>query len=246
MEIEFLNTRKSDFFNTKHIYKFLPLEYALDMLDKGYLWFANPVLWKDPFEKKFIEASYGGKPFTWKDRVFCSCFTGTSTSEAFWNTYPKGAIGIQLKIKKETLLQILKDYMDNYPHCYVFIGKIEYKKTAEIITKPLSAIPFVPMLDNTNTRSRYFKSRLLLLKRVAYQFENEYRIVIVKEKKTKEHGIKLFYNVKSEDLIDTILLDPNLEPNMESLLKEKFAKLLNNKSKVQKSRLYQSLKPARY
>ncbi len=246
MKIEFINTTESDFLAKTLIHKFLPIEYALDMLRNKYLWFANPMEWKDPFEKRFIEAEYSGKQFTWRDRVFCTCLTGTSTSEAFWNTYPNGDIGIQLRIRREALLQSLNDFILSNPDCYVFIGKIEYKKTSEITTKPLSAIPFNPLLRDTNTNSRYFKSRLLLLKRVAFQFENEYRIVIVKKKKTKEHGVKMQYSIKNEDLIDTILLDPNLKPNMVSLLKSAFGKLLNDKSKVHHSQLYRNYIQAKY
>ena len=60
---EFLTTGKV-------VNKFLPLERALNLLNSRKMWFANPREWTDPFERRFIDASYaGGAKFAWKDRV---------------------------------------------------------------------------------------------------------------------------------------------------------------------------------
>ncbi|MBQ7490042.1 MAG: DUF2971 domain-containing protein [Bacteroidales bacterium] len=248
MQVEFLNTTEEEFLSTKLIHKFLPVESALDMLSKKYFWLADPKVWKDPFEKRFIEASYGGKPFAWKDRVFCTCLTGTSTSEAFWNTYSKNEFGVQLKIRREILLQVINNYAIRNPSYRIIIGRIEYKGTNDIV-KSLSAIPFDPPLADTNPNSQYFKARLLLLKRIAYQYENEYRVIVVKDKKTKELGIKMPFGMSNEDLIDSITLDPNLKSNISSLFKSEFNRLMNNtssKTKVFQSQLYVHYKPAKY
>ena len=73
MDIKFLNITKDNFFSTKLLHKYMPLEYALKTLAERKLWFANPVTWKDPFEKRFIEAEYengknGSREFPWKNR----------------------------------------------------------------------------------------------------------------------------------------------------------------------------------
>ena len=77
--IQFVNITKEEFLQSKLLYKHLPLENALRTLKDKSLWFANPMTWKDPFERRFLEAKYmlngEEKNFTWKGKVFCTCMT---------------------------------------------------------------------------------------------------------------------------------------------------------------------------
>ena len=95
--IQFVNITKEEFLKTKILYKHLPLE-------------------------RFLEAKYTRKGkevnFNWKGKVFCTCMTQTITSEAFWNTYSRGNIGIELRIYKEKLLEELSRYDDTYKITY--------------------------------------------------------------------------------------------------------------------------------
>lgn len=74
MKIKFLNITKEEFLSTQLLHRYMPLEYALKMLNNKQLWFSNPITWKDPFEKRFIEARYNdnGKEtdFLWKIKSF--------------------------------------------------------------------------------------------------------------------------------------------------------------------------------
>lgn len=99
----------NEFVNTGTVVnKFMPLERALNLLNSQKIWFANPRVWPDPFERRFIDANYaGGKKFAWRDRVFCSCFTNNATSEASWNAYSKGDICVKFVIDRRELLNVL-------------------------------------------------------------------------------------------------------------------------------------------
>lgn len=105
----------------------MSLETALRTLDNKKLWFANPTTWKDPFERRFIEAKYyDGKEkrdFTWKNRVYCICLSQTMVSEASWRVYSPNDIGVQLRIKREMLLEELKAFETEY---HIYIGRVEY------------------------------------------------------------------------------------------------------------------------
>lgn len=82
MSVKFFNMTRAEFLSKKLLHKYMPLERVLEMLTNQTIWFANPTIWKDPFEKRFIENVYniGGvqKPFPWKDRVYCMCATQTA------------------------------------------------------------------------------------------------------------------------------------------------------------------------
>lgn len=221
MEVQFINITPKDFFSSKLLHKYMPLEYALKTLNNKQLWFANPINWKDPFEKRFIEAKFtnNGKitDFQWKNRVFCICMTQTATSEAYWNTYSNSQIGIEFRINKDILFNELKNIKKQYD---IFIGKVEYMKTSDIKKEPLSNIPFSKPIPTFNTSE--WKARLLLLKRIAYKYEDEIRIILVKKNKTQETGINLNYNCKNTELIHSIIMDPKLQDNTADMLKDIF------------------------
>ena len=61
MNIQFVNITEDEFFKTALLHKYMPLEFALKTLNEKKLWLANPTSWKDPFEKRFIEAQYESK-----------------------------------------------------------------------------------------------------------------------------------------------------------------------------------------
>lgn len=201
----------------------MPLENALRTLKDKSLWFANPMTWKDPFERRFLEAKYmykgEEKNFTWKGKVFCTCMTQTITSEAFWNVYSRGGIGIELRVNREKLLEELSRYDDTYK---IFIGKAEYLKT-EDICKDLRKIPFIqPVGIDANLNTEMFAARLFLLKRIAYKYEDEIRIIIVKKNATKENGIAINYECENNELFHRIVLDPNIGDYTAEMLKSLF------------------------
>lgn len=221
--IKFVNITEEEFLRSKLLFKHMPLENALRTLKDKTIWFANPTTWKDPFEKRFLEAKYtrDGKevPFLWKGRVFCSCLTQTISSEAFWHAYSRDGIGVEFRIYREQLLNELSHYADDYK---IFIGKAEYLKTDDI-RRGLRDIPFNPALSpDAKLNSEEFASRLFLLKRISFAYEDEIRIIIVKKYPTKEDGIGLSYHCNNTDLIQRIVLDPSLHDYTSQMLKKVF------------------------
>lgn len=237
MSVKFINISEAEFLSKKLLYKYMPLEFALGSIKERYLWLCNPTIWKDPFEKRFIDAKYiegsKEKPYPIKGQLFCMCMTQTPTSEAHWNTYSNGQIGISLKIKREQLLNILENHTADYD---IYIGKVNYLKTSDI-KKKLSEIETVNNIRPLNISNRKLQIQLLLLKRIAFKYENEIRILAVKKHKTKENGIKLSYYTNPNELIDTITIDPNVGSNVESALKKLFKEEYKFK-RVFKSQLY--------
>lgn len=225
----------------------MPLEYALKMLNEKKIWFANPKTWKDPFEKRFITAKFTintmTKDFPWKDKVFCFCSTQTFTSEAYWNTYSRGQVGIEFKISKKALLKELETISNEFD---IYIGKVEYMSTKDIKNK-LSSIPFAsPRPLNFDNE---MCARLLLLKRNSFAYEDEVRILIVNNNNKLENkdGINIQYSCNNTDLIQSITLDPSLGVNTTRLFKDVFENMYSfspittsngHKSRVLKSQLY--------
>lgn len=223
------------------IYKFMTLERALNLLNTQTFWFANPETWADPYECRFINATYDGKcPFAWKGRVFCSCFTDNATSEASWNAYSSHSDGIQFAFDRNALLNLLNDYQAANTNKLVFFDKVEYKRTQNIEC-PLSKIPFEPKPFSTNVSSVELKVRMLLLKRIAFEYEKEYRAIIVKPKATDERGIQVPIPDLSS-LLRQITIGPKVEPDTCEMLKNVFVEKYGLSTiRIQQSRLYKRL-----
>ena len=223
------------------------------MLTNQTLWFANPTIWKDPFEKRFIQNMYniGGvlKPYPWKDRVYCMCATQTATSEAYWNAYSASEIGVSIKFNRQNLL----DELDRLAAAgnRIYIGKVQYQQTQDIKTA-LSGNDFLNPTGAaiTSLGKEELKVRLLLLKRFAYQYENELRFFVVRDKAARQAGTLLKYNIPNTDLIDSISLDPRIGPLTIELLRKEFennygfAPIGRTQRRVQRSLLYAEDRPA--
>ncbi len=226
----------------KFVNKFMSLERALNLLNSQSIWFANPETWPDPYEKRFINATYnGGQKFAWKNRVFCTCFTDNATSEASWNAYSSNPDCVQFTFHRQALIDLLENYQASNKKYQVYFDKVEYMQTKKI-EFPLSKIPFDPKITaGSGLRSMEFKERLLLLKRKAFDYEHEYRAIIVKPKGTKECGIE----VPIPDLhsfISRITIGPKVEKDTFEMLKEVLVKKYGLKdSTIRQSYLYRKL-----
>lgn len=203
----------------RFVNKFMSLERALNLLNSKSIWFANPSTWPDPYEKRFIIATYGSKKkFAWKDRVFCSCFTDNATSEASWNAYSSKQDCIQFTFYRQALIDLLNAYQAANKNNQVYFDPVEYMQT-KYIEKPLSKIPFDPPISpGIGIRSMEFKERLLLLKRKAFEYENEFRAIIVKPKTTKELGIQVPIP-DIHTLIHEITIGPKVEKDTFEMIK---------------------------
>lgn len=231
----------------KFINKFMPLERALNLLNNKAFWFANPYTWQDPYEKYFLLAKYKGKSFAWKKRVFCTCFTENATSEASWNAYANGEVCIQFTFDRALLFNALNQYSIQKRNFIIILDRVEYMQTKNIEKKDLLAIPFDPQLSpGVNMQSNELKARLLLLKRKAFEYENEYRVIIVKEKAKQKVG----FNVPVPNLmsiIKTITIDPHIKDDTFKMLSDIFVNTYGfNAKQVQRSYLYKNTPPKKY
>lgn len=228
--IEFLNIEDPGIFlnSTPVLFKYMPLENAISTLEKHTIWLANPGTWKDPFEKRFLFANYSktsGKvnSFPYFERTFAACLTCNSSSEAQWNAYSENEIAIRFKINTKVLLEQLDEFALNHPKYKVFFGKVEYHKREEIKTE-LSKLSFEEEARGKTIKKSLhsipFCARLLLLKRKDFEYEDEYRIIVFKDVKSKADGIGFKYSCDNNVIFPLLTISPSVKHNVEKMLKE--------------------------
>ncbi len=239
MAVKYLNISEAEFLASKSVHKFLSLERALQLLESKKLWFSNPVIWKDPYEQRFILGTYdGGKKFTWLGRVYCMCITPIATSEASWKAYSKEDFAVKFEFDRVEYVNILNNVSSQPGVMDVFLGTMDYQQTRKI-ERRLSEIEFSDNIKLPIT-SKFFKARLLLLKRKAFRYEGEFRAIIVKNKKSGVDGI----TVDIPDimkLVKSITIDPNIgEKEFEMIRNHLISKFHFDKKQIMKSRLYEA------
>ena len=216
--IKFVNITEKEFLSSKRLYKHMPLELALKTIEDKAFWFSDLREWEDPFEKRFLEATYtkGGKnvSFRWKDRVYCTCLSMTDSSEAYWKVYSQNQICVELRINRKELLDELRKLTE----FEVYIGKVEYMRTKKI-RLPLKMIPFNPPFVGSYF-SDEFMARLFMLKRDAFSYEDEMRILLVAKAKSKRKGVSVNYSCPSTEIINQILIDPRVGDHTADFIKK--------------------------
>lgn len=245
MAIHFLNNLNRDDFikNVEFLYRCVPINRLLELLKTKRLVFASPIKWNDPFEKLFFTSKYvlNGNEITLPIqpqnkiyKVFCLCWTVTSESEAFWTTHTPNNDGIRIKVITRGLIESL----ENSSSFDVYFGKVQYKQF-DFITSYCNDRNILEGLATTTIKPNHLK--LLLLKRKAYEYETEHRIILIPKNKIK----KSIYRVQIENITNLIVdyrIDPRLGELHSDMIKDYISEKFNiNRDIIKKSRLYDKI-----
>ena len=234
MVIKFLNedvNPDSPHCNIDYVSRYMALENALLSLPKEkhirrttyplFQWFSNPETWDDPFEKFFLNNSFKDNDCPLKDHVAIACYTTKTASEAQWTVYSKKEIAVQMRINWAGLIEGLEAY-DNKDY-RVYIGKVHYQDTCVIKKPKLSSV--LEMADGEiqkmEAKDEYeLPARLMTIKRSAYSYEEEIRIMIVSTKNEVSRGLNI--GPFKKDIIDRVTISTHAGKETTNVLKQVF------------------------
>jgi hypothetical protein len=227
MAVHFLTDDSKTFFDDpeKLLFRVMPLDRVIEVVEKNRWAFVSPTLWNDPFEKAFLEAEYKhqGKAFflplkpkkvssELQYSLFSVCFTATRESEAFWKTYSPNGDGIRLTVKATVLKTALAKL-------YRFQKDVKFWKELQSQT-----------INETHLK-------LMLKKRLPFEYENEIRIMLLRKTPMTKSVAKVSLT-KANELISGIKLNPRMGTYMARMVKEIFCAKGFTADVVRKSRLY--------
>lgn len=236
--------------NTKRLYKYLDVESALSLFETGDMNYVDPTNWFDPFEKRFYEADYSALQFE-KPKVFCSCFTKKSTNEAAWVMYSyfkKGlaARSVRLEIDPFVYYDLLEDY-GKLTGKHIYIGNVNYSLSEKTI-KALHKL-------SSKHHHKYFCNfciekfiKLLLVKRKAFEYEQEIRVFVVCQLKEKDicsqclnKSITMRYDLTLlSTLIKSIVISPDCTQLEYDIISREIKRCTEGYIKCSQSKLYRS------
>lgn len=208
--ITFLGMTKNEFLSSDPLFKMIPKKHVDNTLGiNKYIWFSNPAIWSDAFEKYFLLSKFKkGKqlmPFPLLDRIFCSCFSMTRICEAQWKIYSSGDEMLALVVDKNMLLKELENFsLKN--NVKVYIGKVQYQTTS-IIEGSISKNPFLSTPAPFCISDEKAWVKMMLIKRIAFLFESEIRIILVFPQTPNNNiGVRMNYSCNPNQLFTRIIL----------------------------------------
>lgn len=214
------------------LFKYMTIKTALTCLGNRNIMFQEPSQWKDQYESRFYCADYSALPFyaqhpEWVNKLYACCFTTNPQCEAAWKMYGSDfgnddeKYCVRFKIKRTALRDCLNSYaLTNNMREYE--GKVTYQMTNYTIDhlhEPQIVRRNGHLVNNADY-DKYFNGfhfpnylRLLLIKRKAFEYEEEFRIFLVPNEdmhlKKNSPNERVFPNVNWSQVVDEILVDNN-------------------------------------
>ncbi len=227
--------------NRKHnLYKYMNAERAIQFIESKKICFVEPVVWNDPYEKRFYTADYSNfNDYKPPKKIFCTCTTLNETSEAAWSIYSSNSTGlasrcVQFKFNRREFLKTIDNFtVDNSFHFYE--GSTVYDLddyTIKNLHKRESLL-FKKIFEDFDL-TKYLN--LLLIKRRAFEYENELRYFILPNNIGKTDKLFIEFNIK--ELIKSISIDHKCSDFEYELIKTK-CKEAGIKVEIKKFDLYE-------
>lgn len=246
-----------------YFYKYLNINTFLTCLKNGNLRFAEPVEWNDKYEARFYNADYdilkANKDYY--PYLYANCVTNRPDSEAAWQVYRYGKTGpmtccVEIQINR---FKFREQLAKNLSDCDIFVGMTKYEHKAiidclhykkyphDIIIKGIryckgdENLEFVKYF-NEFCREKYLN--LMLLKRMAFEYEHEVRFFIIPHNKTADDKTKLdtldknkkkgltqkFVKIDWVDVVESVRIDSDCSTDEKNMVQDKLYELVDNSS----------------
>ena len=223
------------------IYRFLPLNYVIEMIQDHELTIGQTQNWDDCYENFLAKATFywGQTPVCFNSFLPCffgQCWTRTKESDALWRIYSKDKQGVRIKTSINRLLEASINEVDYDPFSTILrvAGKVQYLTEKGIFS-------WINDLDKMKINSTTLVESLFI-KRKEFNHEKEVRLLIQKTiKKEDEYKgtLKKHINLSIDPniFIDEITFDPRINDKDYQTF-SRVLKKIGYKNKINKSNLY--------
>lgn len=196
--------------NVRNLYKYMDLETALICLTNHSIRLVQPSEWPDKYERHFYNADYSNVTTDTNviPKLWACCFTTCKMSEASWNTYRYGKQGlgnrcVKFQISRSKFRQTLrKDKRIKN----TFEGLMDYSVSDyDIQHLHLKSSHLYDICFGQQFSIEQYLS-LLLLKRSAFNYENEFRFMVTLKSADASEKL-IFINIDWGKLIESVEVD---------------------------------------
>ena len=234
---------------TNKIYRIISKERFFELFSKSQNTLARPIRWDDPFEnlalKSVVDIKGKKADFAFKNDLYGQCWTKHKASDAMWRRYSecidrkyskgikhKRTDGIRIRTTVGKLLDSLSSAVPEPTSLSCFIGEVRYLTDSQL--KEFARKQFSDGLGSNGKKI----AETLLIKRNAFLHEREVRLIYWSQKRTRPEDDFFPYTIDPHNLIDQIMLHPQLAREEADLLKEDIKKKTEYKGDIKRSLLY--------
>lgn len=222
---------------TTPIYKYIPLQFVMSMIQNQKLAINRISAWPDVYENYILKQNYMLYDGTHidvinqADGVFGQCWTICPETDAMWRIYSQDLKSIRIRTTVEKLYDTLYQSDSNMADTY--IGLVQYKTQSDINAYVLSLSP----LNASDFIAEVVKGAFV--KRTEFSHEQEVRIVrILDSLQMNNIGDLLYYPINSQ-FIEELCIDPRADNNLTQQLTNDLINVGASKNIIIKSSLYQ-------
>ena len=225
--------------------------------------FVEPSGWDDQYERSFYTADYSEVNMDSDNTplLYATCFTTQKESEPAWQVYTRGKDGLGERCVQFSINQVAlrKELVKRMRDCTIVEGVVRYLSTDVIDTYHLST-------KKDGKRNEWFSKRysnftlenyinLLLLKRTAFVYEQEVRILIIDNNDKDNKKAEKKEDAKHKDVsfdwlsfLEGIKVDPKCSDIEIKLLQDEINRLIDDcgKSEDDKNDLRKKLVITKY
>lgn len=214
--------------STGRLYRIINFHHAVQIFEKGELFFSHPSKWEDPYETRLIHRE--------SHKVFSQCWCSNGVSDAMWRIYSPHHLGIRVGTTTKKLRTALEKGIKGSAK-KLRMDNVSYMSQHNLNVKSKT------IRDQLEGNFDVDKSiDLLFMKREAYEHESEYRVVLIDEQPPEEGG-GISVSIHPHQVIDSILIDPRAPKELAEALVFYFKEKIGFKKKCEKSRLYKTPLP---
>ncbi len=241
MAVEFINAQsQAEFYKVEFLYRIYTLTRFIDFQNNDFV-FVSPTKWHDPYEKAFIEAKYFNNgtsyfhPLKPSDvhRLYAQCWTASKQTEAMWRGFAPHEDGVMVKMGVLELYALLDLILKRGSYDF-HIGKVNYEDSRQLYLIKSDR----RVWDSIAQKSiNQYTLGLLLKKREAFNYENEFRILAVKKQGKNKHVCVTFKVENLLDYVEYLKFDPRMGDSLFEFVKSKIIAEYPN-IEIHKSGLY--------
>lgn len=220
-------TEKSDY-----LYRILKFHHAVQLFEKGELYFSHPSGWEDPYEVRVKHK--------WDHKLYAQCWCKKSMSDAMWRIYSPDRMSVRIKTTREKLCGTMADFTRKKEGYKRRLIDVDYLSTKEIEEKTNQCVKTIKLAPN-DLDAITGAADILCLKRLAFDHEKEVRAILFcpsKANDTESKGIGI--KIKPHEFIQSILIDPRAPKELFQAFKHYFENVLEFKGPVAQSSLYEA------
>lgn len=236
----YLNIDDNEYNN--YIYRIISYDRFLELFNTKKNTLVKPKLWEDTFENFTLKSKLQFPnddeiELDTYERIYGQCWTTSRASDAMWRIYSPDKKGIRIRTTIDKLLSSLGMANVNVAMTKSCIGKVDYISEAKITEQAKKAF-------NENGQMTFGSLfRSLLVKRKAFEHENEIRLIHLDWGHSFPKADIYSYEIDPHGLITQVMIDPRIRYNEFQKIKEEIQKNTGYKGDIKRSLLYRLPEP---